>query len=65
MFDPVEWQGYPPPPQGPRRTGPVRRGLAEERDHPYSRGGQGRDSRPLKSYRDLDAPQEATPELNY
>lgn len=64
IFDPMDWQRYPPP-QGPRRTGPMRRGLADEREHPYSRGGRGRDSRPLKSYRDLDAPQEATPELNY
>ena len=24
-----------------------------------------RETRPLRSYRDLDAPQEATPELNY
>jgi hypothetical protein len=40
----------------------------DERDHPYEPRGGGRgtrDSRPLRNYRDLDAPQEATPELNY
>jgi hypothetical protein len=60
--------------------GPMRRGMDGPRDHPYERragwnerrpgpGGDGigrvRETRPLRSYRDLDAPQEATPELNY
>ena len=34
----------------------------------FAGGGErmrGREMRPLRSYRDLDAPQEATPELNY
>jgi hypothetical protein len=59
----------------------MRRGGEGMRDHPYERrqgwnergGGEGhpidwprtREARPLKSYRDLDAPQGATPELNY
>lgn len=73
MFDPMDWHsmgGYGPVDGGGRgrRTGPMRRGMGiNERDHPYERrGGRGmRDSRPLRTYRDLDAQQEATPELNY
>ena len=76
MFGPMDWQqqqmaGFGPPMamEGPRgrRMGPMRRGIVDERDHPYERrGGRAdRDIRSMRGYRDLDAPQEATPELNY
>ena len=61
--------------------GPMRRGGAEGlRDHPYERRDgwserrddaysvdrtRVRETRQIRSYRDLDAPQEATPELTY
>jgi hypothetical protein len=61
--------------------GPMRRSLDGGRDHPYERREgwterrddtgftidrtRVRETRQLRSYRDLDAPQEATPELNY
>jgi hypothetical protein len=54
--------------QGP--GGPIRRGLEGARDHPYEGrpswgGSRMRENRPLRSYRDLDATQDATPELDY
>lgn len=66
-------------PGGPMRRGTEggrdhpyerRAGWSERRDngdgagYPIERTRM-RETRPLRSYRDLDAPQEATPELNY
>lgn len=56
---------------GPRDHPYERRSGWTERRDPGENGGypiernRVRETRPLRSYRDLDAPQEATPELNY
>jgi hypothetical protein len=41
-----------------------RRDPGDSNGYPIERN-RVRETRPLRSYRDLDAPQEATPELNY
>jgi hypothetical protein len=48
-----------------RRTGWNERGPAASGEGFSNDKTRVKETRPLRSYRDLDAPQEATPELNY
>ena len=76
-IDERSFRGRRPGPGGPMRRGPdgardhpyERRPTWTDRrmggDGPYMDRNKVRETRPLRSYRDLDAPQDATPELNY
>lgn len=77
MYEPRGARARRPGPGGPMRRGMdggrdhpyERRGDRRFGGAPEGFAGaermRGRETRPLRSYRDLDAPQEATPELNY